>query len=182
MMIKIHRHHPFLTVARETSAWYSCKKKPNANDCTWTLSQLRHTVLLSTQVWMNTTECVQNRLNPGAALAERASWCDEIHLNVIMISVCSPPSCIFVKEEEEKRTEHVNSFPCHLIDFSVVKGGHVEQCVPYLKKMRHLLELVCTISKENHSKFWFNVSFKNVVIHLFIKVLLQFLLHSPQLL
>lgn len=133
MMIKFHGHHPFNCSPKTPSAWYSCKHKPNTNDCMRTLSQLLDilydcTPRLDKYYWM----CLKQTENE-AAQAGRSFWRDEIHLNVIMISVWSPPGCIFVKEDKKKRTEYVESFPCQLIDPQHCEGVQVKQRVPYLK-------------------------------------------------
>lgn len=54
--------------------------------------------------------------------------------------------------------------------------------MPYLKN-EAFLELVCTLSTPNKSitESEFIPTFKDVLSHLFLKVLLQFLLHSTQL-
>lgn len=86
---------------------------------------------------MKTTECVRNRLKNGGSTGRAPPPdSDEIHLNVMTISVCSPPGCIFVKEEKDKkkkRTEYVKSSPPVVRLTSAVGRGRVKQCVPYLK-------------------------------------------------
>lgn len=115
----------------------------------------------------------------GPAWAECTSWCDEIHLNVIMISVCCPPGCIFVKEEKGLSTWRVS----HVIWLtSVVWKGSVRTTCAILEKRGIYWNLSAHYQMKTIANSDFMCPLKNVLIHLFIKVLLQFLLHSPQLL
>lgn len=68
-------------------------------------SALGHTVLLYTQVGTKTTECVRKQTEKTGGQHGRSAPpdSDEIHVNVMTISVCSPPGCIFVKEEKVKK-------------------------------------------------------------------------------
>lgn len=71
--------------------------------------------------------------------------CDEIHLNVLMISVCSCPGCIFVNGEKKKDCI-CETFPLLFDEPQLCRGALVKQCVPYLKNEAFFFfELVCTL-------------------------------------
>lgn len=130
---KVSHISPFLTVAWKTSVWYSCKNKPNTNDCMRTLSRLLDILYYCTHRFeWKLLNVFKIDWKWGATGAERASWCDEIHLNVLMISVHSPPGCIFVTEEQEKGLSTWRA-PAVIWTTSALRRGQVKQCVPYLK-------------------------------------------------
>lgn len=130
-MIKFHIYHPFSCSLKPLCGIHA--KKKNTNDCMRTLSQLSDILYYCTHrfewILLNVTETDWKWGQHGQG---RPSWCDEIHLNVMMISVCSPPGCIFVKEEKEKGLSTWRAPPVIWLT-SALWRGQVKQCVPYLK-------------------------------------------------
>lgn len=84
-------------------------------------SALIHIVLLYTEIWIYTTECVKNRLKRRLKQGHRRQkvlpdviLCDEIHLNVIMMSLFS--SWLYIcKSWEEKKDCICETFPVSLV-------------------------------------------------------------------
>lgn len=95
-------------------------------------SALRHNLLLYTHRYewklLNVSE-TDWKWGHSAPAPPR---CDEIPLNVMMSRVCSPPGCIFVKEEKEKGLSTWSAPPV-IGPTSALGRGQVKQCVPYLK-------------------------------------------------
>lgn len=152
-MIKFHPYHPFKCSLKKKKKLCGIREK-TLNQTPMTVRERRvgsqtYCITVHTGWNENYWMCPKQTENRGRRGRSAPPDSDEIHVNVMTISVCSPPGCIFAKEEKEKKKEkdwvrEELSPPSY--DWPLRWDGVGSNNACHTWKTRHLLELVCTLS------------------------------------